>query len=834
MRTIVVLFLALNMLTIGAQGQKPSGVNQVKEIHVIGHAHMDPVYRWRWNEIINRELNKTFTDVLGVLDDYPDLHFVQSYLLYYETIQNNFPELFASINKSIEQNRWSVVGGQWVEADETLSSGESLIRQFLVARDYYSKNLKIDDVNIAWSPDVFTGHPVTLPKIYAGCGVQNYVFSRSEPEGKKVFWWESKDGSKILAYKIPGHYIPTYRQLPEYIDTWVKTADYDKPLITIGKGDHGGGPGPGDIYALEKLAQDHDLKFVHTSPEKYFTELHQSGQQWPVQNNEFGYAPEKSGWKGCYSSQARIKKYNRHFENQLLTAEKFSALGTLHKGKPFYPREDLSAAWKILLFNQFHDIIPGTLTGLGVNDAYKDYQKLEIISSELILNSLENIGNRINTQIEGIPLVIYNPHSWPVSQSVDAEITFVKRAASFDVLDTEGKSVHYTLTKKSEDGLICEVSIDARDIPPLGYKVLEVVEKEPDIEKTDLIAGDNEVENNYYRIRWDEKGISSLYSKKLNQEMLEDHGNTLQLLEDHGNSWSLDLTGEEFHAQTLTKPEIIYSSPIKTVVRWEDYYQSSRFVRYMTLRADCEQIDFEMEVDWHGHDQLLRVVFPTSVKQGEAYYDQPYGYVKRSGTSIESPGQKWIDYSNQAFGISLLNNGKYGFTINNGVMTMSVVRGARDMDPRMDEGKHSFKYALIAHSSGWRDADIPLKAWQFNQPLIAKQEIRHRGNISGWKYSELSFPLEKSFFGINSDHVIISCLKVKQDAYNPYDIVLRIVETEGEDEEVTVKLPYKPGSVIECDHLERPIESNNIISIEENQFSFNIQHDQIRTFLVSF
>ncbi len=195
-----------------------------------GHAHMDPVYRWRWNEIINRELDKTFTDVLGVLDDYPDLHFVQSYLLYYETIQNNFPELFARINKSIEQNRWSVVGGQWVEADETLSSGESLIRQFLVARDYYSKNLKIDDVNIAWSPDVFTGHPVTLPKIYAGCGVQNYVFSRSEPEGKKVFWWESIDGSRILAYKIPGHYNPTFRQLPEYIDTWVKTADYDNPI----------------------------------------------------------------------------------------------------------------------------------------------------------------------------------------------------------------------------------------------------------------------------------------------------------------------------------------------------------------------------------------------------------------------------------------------------------------------------------------------------------------------------------------------------------------------------------------------------------------------------
>jgi alpha-mannosidase len=152
----------------------------------------------------------------------------------------------------------------------------------------------------------------------------------------------------------------------------------------------------------------------------------------------------------------------------------------------------------------------------------------------------------------------------------------------------------------------------------------------------------------------------------------------------------------------------------------------------------------------------------------------------------------------------------------------------------MDEGKHSFKYAIIAHRSGWRDADIPLKAWQFNQPLIAKQENRHRGKISAWKYSEQSFPAEKSFYSIDSDHVIISSLKVKQDAYNPYEIILRIVETEGKDEEVTVKLPHKPREVVECDHLERPIEARTVLALEEDQFMFKIQHDQIRTFLIRF
>ena len=161
---------------------------------------------------------------------------------------------------------------------------------------------------------------------------------------------------------------------------------------------------------------------------------------------------------------------------------------------------------------------------------------------------------------------------------------------------------------------------------------------------------------------------------------------------------------------------------------------------------------------------------------------------------------------------------------------MSVVRGAREMDPRMDEGKHSFKYSIIAHESGWREADIPLKAWQLNQPLIAKQENRHRGPISAWKYSEESFPSEKSFYSIDSDHVIISSLKVKQDAYDPYEIILRIVETEGTDEEVIVKLK----EVLECDHLERPIEARTALSLEDDQFMFRMQHDQIRTFLVRF
>ena len=805
------------------------------EVKVTGHAHMDPVYRWRWNEMENREIYKTFSDVLNMLDTFPDLHFAQSYLLYYETVQNRFPKLFERVKKSIADKRWSVVGGQWVETDETLPSGESLIRQFLVARDYYTKNLGIKNISIAWLPDVFTGHSSTLPKIYAGCGIKNYVFSREAPTDKRIFWWESKDGSRMLAYKIPGHYNPDYKALPEQLKAWTKLSGYNTPLITVGEGDHGGGPGRRDIRSMKLLSQEYPLHFDFSSPEDYFAELNSTNHNWPVQKEEFGYHTGDEWWLGCYTSQAKIKKLNRQMENRMVAAEKFAAIGIMHKGKPFYPREDFLKAWKILLFNQFHDIIPGTLNDLGADDVLKEYGKLDQISSQLLNAGLEDIGNRINTaEMKGIPVVVYNPLSWKVSQFVNTEIAFIRRPAEFTIMDTQGNQVPYSIVGQSKDGQTVTLTFNAENIPPLGYKVFQVISEKPEVKNTDLILMENEVENRYFKIKWDATGITSLFDKRLNKEILQNPANKLRLLEDNGNSWSLDLTGKEFPIASLVPPKVVFSSPLKVVVKWEDYFQSSKFIRYMTIYAHSDQIDFEMEVDWHSHNKLLRLAFPTVLSGGKAFYDQSYGYVQRNETDKEYPAQKWIDYSNDDFGVALLNNGKYGFTINRGELTMSVVRGARDMDARMDEGKHSFKYALNVHQGDWREANIPLKAWELNQPLLVKREDHHPGEIAGWTYSDLSFPAEKSFFGINSDHVIISSLKTKQDAYNPNPIILRIVETEGRDDNVSVQLPYEAKSVTECNHLEEPIDPRSEIKMDGKQFHFAIGHDQIRTFMVYF
>jgi alpha-mannosidase len=372
------------------------------------------------------------------------------------------------------------------------------------------------------------------------------------------------------------------------------------------------------------------------------------------------------------------------------------------------------------------------------------------------------------------------------------------------------------------------------EIPALGYKVFEVLEGSPEESDSDIRIAGSQIENEYYRISWNKKGLSSIFSKKLNKEILNETGNRLHLLEDNGSAWGLTLTGKVFETESLKAPEIVFSSPLKVVLKWEDVFQSSKFTRYMTVYANKEEIEFEMEVDWHSSNKLLRILFPTTLNNGRAFYEQPYGYAERKESDLDYPGQNWMDYSNEDWGISLLNNGKHGFTMKDGEMGMSVVRGSRDMNPRMDEGYHSFKYTLILHEGDWRTANTPQKAMELNQPLLARQETHHPGEISGWKYKDESFPLKKSFFGIDSDHVIISSLKTQQDAYNPNPLILRIVETEGRSETVTVNLPYEPIMVKECSHIEQPIESRSEINVGDKEFSFDMGNDQIRTFMIYF
>ncbi len=819
-----------------------------REIDLVGNAHIDMAYRWRLNETADRVTPDTFEGVIKMMDVVPDLTFAQSQMALYDIARIKYPGLFELMKQKNKEGRWSVTGGQWIEPDAILPSGESLIRQFLIGNEFNEKYLNIDPVNIAWVPDSFCGQALTLPMIYSGCGIQYYVFGRGAPNDKKVFWWQSPDGSQVLAYKAPHHYnVKIDNKLLEIADTWSAISDIDKVMVLFGEGDHGGGPRKPDIDNMERLKKEHpEYKFRYVTPETYFQELDVKNKKFDTYHGELGLFGEEnsnfaSQWRGSFVSQARIKKANRDMENLFLTAETFATIGTMLQKKPLFPRVDFRDGWKIILLNQFHDILPGTSIGDVFDDALNDYKHLDEEGNRLLKYGLEVIGSRIDTRGEGIPLVVYNPLSWKRTDVVDASIEFIRNTKDFSIMDSSGNPVLFQINDIAQDGLSANVSFLAENIPPVGYKMYRVVNAKPVLLNSDLKYTTYSVSNHFFKISWDSHGELDIINLLSGESILEGKGNVLNLfVEQNSSSWNLNIADklDEIKPENNT-PQVICDGPAKIILKWTDYINNtSSIVRKLILKSHSARIEFEMTVDWHEHDKLLKVSFPTAIDNGIAVFEQPYGYIERKKDGIVWPAQNWIDLSTEQTGFALLNNGKYGFDVNKNTLSASVVHGARDMDPRMDEGVHSFGYAVYPHQGDWKQANVFQQSLEFNRPLLVKQENLHTGDLPGKRAPlqsiQKSLPAEHSFFSIESDHVVLSVIKVQQGDWNPNNLVLRIFETQGRDGKVTVNLPGPLRSINETNHIEKQIDFKSPVSLDEHSFTFEIGKNQLRTFLLAF
>ena len=814
-------------------------------LYMVGNAHIDLAYRWRWNETIDRVGPDTFEGVLKMMDREKGLTFAQSQLALYEQIKFNQPALFDKIKKRIEDGSWSVVGGQWAEPDAILPAGESFIRQFLIGNEFAEKYLGINSIDIAWVPDSFCGQALTLPMLYSGCGIKYYVFGRGAPEDKRIFWWQSPDGSKVLAYKIPKHYnVKIDSQLVEPIVQWTDISGVKDVMVLYGEGDHGGGPREPDIKAFHHFANQKNYPSLkYSTPEQYFKKLNALKKDWPIHKGEIGIGTGENSsalesWQGSYISQARVKKGNRDVENLLLTAEKFATIGSMLQRKPLYPRVDFRELWKVVLRNQFHDILPGTSIGDVFDDTISDYVWAKEEGERLLRSGLEIIGSRIDTRGEGIPLVVYNPVSWKRSDVVDASVRFVMPPDQMKIVGPDDKDVLFQINNWSDDGLIAYITFYANDIPALGYKTFRVIENENSSLESDIQFGPDFVVNKYFKIKWNSDGVTSIFDIKNKRELLKDDANVLSLINETGSSsWDLSLSEFKEKLESIGEPIIIEEGPVQVVLLWQDKSGDSFFNRELVLKSNSEILEFRLTVDWHDHDKLLKVSFPTVVDSGTVFFEQPYGYIERPADGLVRPAQNWIDVSNHNFGIALLNNGKYAFDVDNNVMNISVIRGARDMDPRMDEGINVFDYAIFPHRNSWREGNVTQKALELNQPPIAFQENHHTGELPNWgkmKKNDFSLPAEHSFFSTNTDHVVLSAVKVQQGDWSPDNVVLRLWETKGRDGSVTVTLPANAKKVVEANHIEQVLKSQPIITMLDNTFSFKIGHDQVRTFLVTF
>ena len=703
---------------------------------MIGHAHIDLAYRWRWNEVVERVAPDTFLGVLAMMEREPGLTFAQSQMALYDAMQKEQPELFNEIRQRIREGRWAVVGGMWAEADMISPSGESFVRQFLIGKDYARRQLGVD-VKVGWLPDSFAGMAGTLPQILKGCGIDYCVLdTRHSPQ--EVFRWGGPAGSSVIAYPVFVAYnLPPLSPaiLPSVREWSARNPGLRSILVLYGRGDHGGGPRGDDLQGMKALEQYPGApKIIYQTPQQYFdTEIRPKIDTLPLHTGSLPGMTRLS-----YSSQARVRMANRAAENLLLTAEIFNTLGTLCQRKPSYPREDFTSAWKLVLRGQFHDALRGTATGRATDDALVDYGQAEREAQALLAQGLEYIGSRIDTSGTGIPLIIYNASSWKRNGAVEMDVRLPEPAVDFAVQDASGAEVPYQKSGPAGDPHKGRFLLLARDVPAVGFGTLRMHIGKRSMDTTALRASISSLENEYLRVSADDSGaISSILDKRTGRDVLAGAGIRPELLREDpvaSSAWNLALTGEQAPLTPVAKAELVESGPVRAVLRSHYRSEDSDITVDAILYAGIPRLEFELRADWHDKDKFLVIGFPTQIKHGDFTVEKPYGFEEAPTTGQRQCAGRWVDLSTKDFGVSVLNDGLDEFWVQDGVIRMGVLRGARDMDPRMDEGLHRFRYVIYPHSGGWRGAGTVRQAANLTprRPALLASFCPHRTrDISG-------------------------------------------------------------------------------------------------------
>jgi alpha-mannosidase len=788
--------------------------------HVVGYAHMDMAWLWRWEESIYDIMYNTFSNQLKLMDQFPDYTYAQDQAVVLEMMERYFPDIFKGIVQKARTGNFIPVSSGWVQMDENVVDGESLVRQFLYGQKY-SKEKFGHYVRVAWQPDVF-GHPYSMPQIARKAGIDLYLFNRPhDPSRPPIIWWQGLDGSRVLGYSTPGE----YTQPMDHEHTTVlgmKNADrvgVKNILVLYGMGDHGGGPNPEDIAGIAKLnASPDDVRVKTTNVADYIDLLLTEKKDFPVVDKELNNVL----W-GIYTTQVDMKRHNRQAEQLLLNAEKMSELAVFFGYRSYYPNRDIGEAWKIVLLNQTHDLAAGSGIGPIYADAARQYQEVFERGHRALNFSLQNLGLQLDTRGEGVPVVVYNPQSWDRSDLVVTEVSAFSLPSRMVAVHGE-EAVPVQVLKpaaKAGDRDVATVAFVAKNVPQMGLKLYRLV---PETSSRKVAAPSLQVgakprpylENEFFRVEFNpETGyIARLYDKENKREAFRSESNFLVALEDTaeqakkiwppldygGPAWDLGLTGVKWEIGKAARVEIIEQGPVRATIRVVHRFRDSEFTQDVSLFAGGRRVDIEMSMDWHERCTLLKAGFPVSVSSTKVTAEIPYGAIVREQAGNEMVMGKWVDISDANYGVAILNNGRYGFDAKDNVIRLSVIRGPWGPDPRADEGQHSFGYSIYPHQGGWRDGKVEFQALAFNSPLLALQEPAHASPQEQWGGQKGGLPDVYSFIKTESDHVVLYAMKQTEGFYDT-DAILRFLECEGREGDVSIQLP-RSVRVVETNLLE--------------------------------
>ncbi len=446
-------------------------------LHMIGNAHLDPVWLWQWQEGFG-ETKATFRSALDRMREFPDFIFTSSSAAMYEWVEENDPAMFAEIKERIREGRWQIVGGWWIQPDCNLPGGESFVRQALLGQRYFQEKFGVT-ATVGYNVDSF-GHHAMLPQLLRKSGMSSYVFMRPQPNEKglpgRVFWWEADDGSRVLAYRIPYEYCSIGKDLEPHVRRCAAEikAPFTHGMCFYGVGNHGGGPTKENLESIQRMNFEGSLpRLVFSTPERFFQNVAASALPIPVVHDDLQHHAS-----GCYAAHSGVKRWNRRAENQLVLAEKWSAIAHWLVNQP-YPTAELTRAWKTVLFNQFHDILAGTSIEAAYEDARDNYGEALSIAARALNHAVQAIAWQIKIEHDENtkPIVVFNGHAW--ASKTNVELEWGRWEDDSVLLDDEDRPVPLQLVQSWAAARGRHRLSFIADLPPLGYRVYRLVTPTP-------------------------------------------------------------------------------------------------------------------------------------------------------------------------------------------------------------------------------------------------------------------------------------------------------------------------------------------------------------------
>ena len=800
----------------------------------IGHTHIDVA--WWWTVAQSREkAARSFATVLKLMDEYPEYRFMSSQPVLYTFVKERYPEFYEEIQRRALEGRWEPEGGMWLEADCNLTSGESLVRQFLYGKRFFMEEFGVDS-RVLWLPDVF-GYSGALPQIMKKCGIDYFMTTKlSWNQFNKVpddtLLWEGIDGTKVLTHFISTlgvgqsveRFFTTYNGIlhPDAImGGWQRYQNKEMNndiLIAYGYGDGGGGPTremletgrrmEKGIRGVPKVRQESSLT--------YFTELEdrvKDSRRLPVWVGEFYFEYHR----GTYTSMARNKRSNRKSELLLMDLELLSVLA--EKKGMAYPKEELERLWKMVLLNQFHDILPGSSIKEVYEVTKREYEQIAEEGSALLKAREEAVAGA------GDGVTVFNTLGFPRNSLTILPAGVTALTNQGDVLPSqEIGGVRYSLTG---------------EIPSKGYAVYGAAEHGvSDSGKTEPFsvlktAEGLSITTPFANVDMAADGsFTSLFDLTAGRQVLKENeaGNRLRVYEDkpiYYDNWDIDVfyTEKYWDLDEPASVEVTSVGPLCLQITVKRSFMHSRMTQDIRFYAHSPRIDFVTWVDWREHQYLLKAGFPADVHTDEAAFDIQFGNVVRkthTNTSwdrarFESCGHKWMDVSEGGYGVSLLNDCKYGHSVRGGRLELTLIKSGIEPNPDTDNEEHVFTYSLYPHQGTWKEADTQKEAADLNQPLIAVN-----GGVPGKTYS---------FAGVEGDSVVLETVKRSEDGSG---VILRLYESRNQRVNAKVTLFCTPAKVMECSLLEEPDDGSCGVRMEQNGFAFTIRPYEIKTFKVVF